>query len=280
MSSGKEPRVWLITGASRGLGLSITQAALAHGDAVIATARKAKSVTDRLGEQAGLLAVDLDVTNEHQIAIAIETAVARFGRVDVLVNNAGYGLVGAIEEAGPEEIRRIYDTNVFGLLNVTRAVLPHLRRQRSGHVINISSAGGYQSFPGYGIYCSTKFAVEGISEALHGELASLGVRVTVVEPGYFRTDFLEDSSIVESPKVIDDYDSTAGESRRSAKLYNHLQPGDPAKLAQAMLRLVATENPPLRLQMGTDALAVVEAKNAFVQQELTAWRELSAYTNF
>lgn len=280
MSTLNNNRVWLITGASRGLGLSITEAALAHGDGVIATARNAKSITKRLGEKAGLLALDLDVTDERQISFAIETAIATFGRIDVLVNNAGYGMSGAIEEASPEEIRHIYDTNVFGVLNVTRAVLPHMRKQRSGHVISISSAGGYRSFPGHGIYCSTKFAVEGISEALYGELAPLGIRVTVVEPGFFRTDFLEDTSVVESHKVIEDYDSTSGEARRSVNLYNRQQAGDPAKLAQAMLTLVAVENPPQRLQMGTDALAMVEAKNAVVQQEMTAWRELSASTNF
>ena len=273
-------RVWLITGASRGLGLSIAKAALDAGDAVVATARKAQSVMDALGKRANLLALDLDVTNERQIAVSVAAAMERFGRIDVLVNNAGYGIVGAVEEASPEEVRRIYDTNVFGLLSVTRAVLPHMRKQRSGFIINMGSESGYQSRPGYGIYTSTKFALEGISEALHAELAPLAVHVTVVEPGYFRTEFLNESSLVESSSRIADYSGTAGESRNRARAYRGRQAGDPEKLAQAMLILVASENPPLRLQMGKDAVAAIESKNAFVARELAAWREISTSTDF
>ena len=273
-------RVWLVTGASRGLGACITRAALAHGDAVVATARNLAALTLTFEANDALLPLALDVTDEAQAAHVVETALACFGRIDVLVNNAGYGLVGAIEEATAEEVRRQYATNVFGLLNVTRAVLPGMRRQRSGHVINISSLGGFQSFPGYGLYCSTKFAVEGITEALYGELAPLGIHATAVEPGYFRTDFLDAASLVMSPRVIDDYAQTAGQSREASRQINHQQPGDPEKLAQALIRLVQSPQPPLRLPLGTDTLAALEAKLAFVQQETAAWRTLSASTDF
>lgn len=273
-------RVWLVTGASRGIGAKIVTAALANGDAVVATARNAQTVVERFGEQPGLLAVQLDVTNEAQAADVARAAIECFGRIDVLINNAGFGLLGAVEEATDEEIRRLYETNVFGLLNVTRGVLPFMRKARSGHVINISSVGGFQSAPGYGVYCSTKFAVEGLSEALHGELAPLGIKVTVVEPGYFRTDFLDSNSLVESPASIEDYAATSGEVRKLAKVYNQQQPGDPDKLAVAMIKLVEAEQAPLRLALGTDTLRVTEAKLAHVQQEMTAWRELSASTDF
>jgi NAD(P)-dependent dehydrogenase (short-subunit alcohol dehydrogenase family) len=273
-------RVWMITGASRGIGAEITAAALAQGDAVVATARKSSAVTNALGSQPGLLAVDLDVTSESAAQQAVKLAVEHFGRIDVLVNNAGYGLAGAVEETSAEEVRSIFDTNVMGLLNVTRAVLPQMRSQRSGRVINMSSLGGYRVGAGFGVYGSTKFAVEGLSEALHAELAPLGIHVTVVEPGYFRTDFLDSSSAVEAKNVIADYAETAGKVRTSASALNHRQPGDPKRLAQALLTLVSAGNPPLRLQLGTDALRRVREKHAFVEQELETWEALSRSTDF
>lgn len=273
-------RVWLVTGASRGIGAKIVAAALANGDAVVATARDASTIVQRFGDQPGLLAATLDVTNEAQGAAVAKAAIEHFGRIDVLINNAGFGLLGAVEEASSDEIKRLYETNVFGLLNVTRGVLPYMRAARSGHVINISSVGGYQSAPGYGVYCSTKFAVEALSEALYGELAPLGVNVTVVEPGYFRTDFLDTNSLVESPETIADYAPTAGEVRKLAKAVNQQQPGDPEKLALAMITLVEAKNPPLRLPLGTDSVRYIEAKNAFVSDELNTWRALSQSTDF
>lgn len=273
-------RVWLITGASRGIGAKIAAAALANGDAVVATARDASSVTQRFGTQPALLAVSLDVTNEAQGIAVAKAAVEHFGRIDVLVNNAGFGLLGAVEEASADEVRRVYETNVFGLLNITRAVLPYMRAARSGHVINLSSVGGYASGPGFGVYCSTKFAVEGLSEALHAELAPVGVKVTVVEPGYFRTEFLEGNSLVESPSTIADYDSTAGEVRKIAKAVTLNQPGDPDKLAQTMIILVEAKKAPLRLPLGSDCVAAIEAKNAFVADELQTWREVSVSTDY
>jgi NAD(P)-dependent dehydrogenase (short-subunit alcohol dehydrogenase family) len=273
-------RVWLITGASRGIGAKIAAAALANGDAVVATARDASSVTQRFGTQPALLAVSLDVTHEAQGVAVAKAAADHFGRIDVLVNNAGFGLLGAVEEASADEVRRVYETNVFGLLNITRAVLPYMRAARSGHVINLSSVGGYKSGPGFGVYCSTKFAVEGLSEALHAELEPVGVKVTVVEPGYFRTEFLEGNSLVESPSTIADYDSTAGEVRKIAKAVTLNQPGDPDKLAQTMITLVEAQKAPLRLPLGSDCVAAIEAKNAFVAEELQTWREVSVSTDY
>lgn len=275
MSSKK---VWLITGASRGFGEKIAAAALARGDSVIATARDPKSL--KLGNSPFLLGVKMDVTDEAQINAAVKAGVEKFGRIDVLVNNAGYGLCGAVEESSAEEVKRLYETNVFGLLNVTRSVLPQMRKQRSGHILNLSSVGGYRSGTGFGIYCSTKFAIEGLSEALYEELAPLNINVTIVEPGYFRTDFLESSSLVTAKQRFADYDETAGKVRTRAKEVSLKQPGDPEKLAQALLKIVDSKHPPLRLAMGTDTLQAIAEKNAFVEQELEEWRELSASTNY
>lgn len=273
-------RIWLVTGASRGIGARITEAALAQGDAVVATARDAAALQQRFGHNAALLALPLDVTDEAQAARAVAAALDRFGRIDALVNNAGYGLLGAVEEASADEVRRLYETNVFGLLNVTRAVLPAMRARRQGHVINISSLGGYQSAAGFGLYCSTKFAVEGLTEALHAELAPLGIHVTAVQPGYFRTDFLDAASLAVSPRILDDYAASAGQVRVAATQINHQQPGDPLRLAQALLALVASPTPPLRLPLGTDTLQTIADKHAFVERETAQWQALAASTDF
>ncbi|MYN02463.1 SDR family NAD(P)-dependent oxidoreductase [Pseudoduganella sp. DS3] len=273
-------KVWFITGASRGFGLLIARDALARGDAVVAAARNPQAIVDALGVHPKLLALQLDVTKEAAAVVAAHAAIERFGRIDVLVNNAGYGILGAVEETSADEVRRNYDTNVFGLLNVSRAVLPHMRRQRSGHVINISSLGGYQAYHGWGVYGSTKFAVEGLSEAMAQELAPLGVHVTVVEPGFFRTDFLDAASLVETQARIEDYQDTVGAMREFAAGANHAQPGDPAKLARAMLKLADAAQPPLRLQLGSDAVARAYAKHQQVERELAQWKELALSTDF
>ncbi|MFM0012589.1 oxidoreductase [Paraburkholderia sediminicola] len=273
-------RVWFITGATRGLGALIAQAALADGNAVVATGRNVAAITERFGHSPALLPVALDVTDEAQANAAVQAAVERFGRIDVLVNNAGFGLLGAIEESSDADVRRMYDTNVFGLLNITRAVLPVMRAQRAGHVINMSSIGGYRSVAGFGAYCSTKFAVEGLTEALRAELKPLGIHATVVEPGYFRTDFLDASSLAVAGNVIADYDETSGEVRRRATRMNHNQPGNPEKLAAAMVELVDAQTPPLRLPLGTDTLKAIAEKNAYVTQETETWQALSASTDF
>ncbi len=271
-------RTWFITGASRGFGALITAEALAVGDAVVATARDPRGLAEKFAGNPRLLALRLDVTREEEARAAAEAAVQRFGRIDVLVNNAGYGLLGAVEEARGEEVERVFGTNVFGLLTVTRAVLPHLRRQRSGRVINFSSLGGYSSYPGWGVYCATKFAVEGLSEAMAAELAPLGIHVTVVEPGFFRTDFLDGQSLAVATPIAD-YAETSGVTRANAERLNHAQPGNPAKLVRAILTLADAPQPPVRLPLGSDAIARIESKHQRVTAELAAWRELSVSTD-
>jgi NAD(P)-dependent dehydrogenase (short-subunit alcohol dehydrogenase family) len=227
-----------------------------------------------------LLKLPLDVTNEGQAHDAAARVIEKFGRIDVLVNNAGYGLLGAVEEASAIEVERVFATNVFGVLNVTRAVLPYMRGQRSGHIINMSSIGGYASSPGWGVYCATKFAVEGVSEALSIELAPLGIHATVVEPGYFRTEFLSAQSLSSTAVRIDDYADTVGEMRTFAAAVNHQQPGDPQRLAQAIVQLAAARKPPTRLALGSDTVARIEEKHRDVERELDLWRAASLSTDF
>jgi NAD(P)-dependent dehydrogenase (short-subunit alcohol dehydrogenase family) len=219
------------------------------------------------------------VTDAAQAIEVAETAVARFGGIDVLVNNAGRGLLGAVEEATDGEARAVYDTNVFGVLNVLRAVLPGMRARRSGRIINISSVGGFTAGAGWGVYSSTKFALEGISEALAHELAPLGINVTIVEPGYFRTDFLDSSSLHRVTGTLNDYATSAGAMRDAATNRNHSQPGDPVKAAQAIVKIAGHAEPPLRLQLGPDCVARVEAKLRTVQAELDQWRTVAMSTD-
>lgn len=273
-------RTWFITGASRGFGALIAEKALAKGDNVVATARNPQTVTDRLGNHPNLLPVALDVNDEAQAHEAARAAVTLFGRIDVLVNNAGFGLLGAVEEASGQEVEAIFRTNVFGLLSVTRAVLPHMRRQRAGHILNFSSVGGYRGAAGFGVYSSTKFAVEGLTEALADELAPLGIHATAVEPGYFRTDFLEGNSLTTSPVVIADYAATAGVVREKAKVISRNQPGNPDMLATVLIDFVDMENPPVRLPLGSDAVAAIEAKIASDTAILERFRSISASTDF
>jgi NAD(P)-dependent dehydrogenase (short-subunit alcohol dehydrogenase family) len=273
-------KIWFITGASRGFGALITERLLAKGDAVVATARNPQAIADRFGSHPNLLAVALDVTNEVQAKAAAQAAVDRFGRIDVLLNNAGFGLMGAVEEASAAEVAAVYGTNVFGLLTVIRSVLPQMRTQGSGRILNISSIGGYRGAAGFGVYSSTKFAVEGLSEALHDELAPLGIHVTVVEPGYFRTDFLDGSSLMVSPVEIADYAATAGKVRQIAAGLSHNQPGDPAKLASVLVSFADAPNPPVRLPLGSDTVAAIERKLASDAAIIAEWRHISASTDF
>ncbi len=271
--------VWFVTGASRGLGAEITREALDRGHSVIATARDVSAVLDAYPEKPdGLLAVDADVTRPEQLALAVEAGLAAFGRIDVVVNNAGYGLVGAIEEISDGAARELFDVNVFGVLNTLRATLPTLRSQRSGHVLNIGSVGGFATAPAVGLYGASKFALEGISEALHGELAPLGIRVTIIEPGGFRTDFLNSSSIRVEPAAIADYAAGAGPVREALAANDGLQPGDPAKAARAVVDITEADEPPLRLQLGADAVERVEGKLALVRRELDQWRHTALST--
>ncbi|MFF2014583.1 oxidoreductase [Paenibacillus sp. NPDC058177] len=273
--------VWFITGASRGLGAEILREAIDHGHQVVAAVRNPDAIAALYADAGNrLLAVQVDVTNEEQIQAAVETTVERFGRIDVLVNNAGRGLLSAVEEASDAAARLVFDTNVFGVLNVNRAVLPVMRAQRSGHVFNISSVGGFAQGAGWGIYGATKFALEGFSEAMHAELAPVGIKVTIVEPGYFRTDFLDSSSLHTESNIIEDYSETSGKMRSYAGKMNHNQPGDPVKAAQAILKVAGEQEPPLRLQLGSDCISRVEAKLHYVQNELNQWRELALSTDY
>lgn len=274
-------RTWFITGASRGFGLEIARKALAEGDAVIATARDAQQIKAELPDAGDrLLPVNLDVTDEAAAELAVAAGVEAFGRIDVLVNNAGRGLLGAVEEASDAEVRAVYDVNVFGLLAVTRAVLPVMRRQGSGRVLNITSVGGFTSGQGWGIYGSTKFAVEGMSEAMRVELAPLGIDVIIIEPGVFRTDFLDDSSLHTAEQVIEDYAQTAGQTRVWRTENNHAQAGDPVKAAAAIVAIAGAGDPPVRLQLGADCVARVEAKLEQVKTELDQWREVAVATAY
>ena len=273
-------KTWFITGASRGFGALFVREALDRGDNVVAAARNPEVMAEKLGVRPNLLVVKLDVTNEEQAVEAVRQAVERFGRIDVLINNAGFGVLGAVEEISGAQVEAIYRTNVFGLLSVTRAALPQLRLQRSGHIINISAIAGYQSFAGWAIYASTKFAVEGISEGLAAELKPFGIKVTIVEPGFFRTDFLDGRSLTISPTIIEDYNETTGAMRHAAVSLNHKQPGDPRRMAKALLKVVDDPNPPLRMPFGSDTVATIETKNAFVAKELDNWRTLAISTDF
>ncbi len=276
-----ESKVWMITGASRGIGAEIARAALAAGHQVVATSRNKESVEKALGgSHERLLAVSLDVTNPEQANIAVEAAKARFGRIDVLVNNAGYALAGAVEEITLDEFQKQYDTNVFGLWNVTKAALPTLRAQRSGHILNLSSIGGWVGMAGAGAYCSSKFAIEGLSEALQAELKPLGIHVTIVEPGAFRTDFLESNSMSLSQSTIEDYAETAGVVRNALSNSSGLQEGDPKKLSQALLDIVASDEPPLRLLLGSDAAQLMEAKLESTRKEFEKWKPVSVSMAF
>lgn len=268
-------KVWFITGASRGLGAAFAKAALESGDSVVATSRNAQSVASALGVSNRLLPLTLDVTDPSKAEKAVAAAVKHFGRIDVLVNNAGYGLCGALEECSPEETLAQYQTNVFGLIHVTRAVLPVLRSQRAGHIVNISSAGGFHADAGVSAYCGTKFAVEGLSEALAKEVAPLGIRVTIVEPGYFRTEILSPEALKYAATEIDDYAETAGMVRKSVPMMHGKQAGDPRKLALALIRIVNSSDPPLRFLAGSDSVAVFEQKLEEAKTDLNRWRDLS-----
>ncbi|GGM87862.1 short-chain dehydrogenase/reductase [Dyadobacter beijingensis] len=274
------PKTWFITGASRGFGLEITKAVLAAGDQVVATVRsKAGELAAQFDHNPGLFVVTLDVTNEAQAKEAAEQAIQHFGKIDILLNNAGYGLLSAVEEATAQEVRNNYEANVFGTLNVTRAVLPYMRVRRAGHVINISSVGGLSAYFGWGVYGSTKFAIEGITEALALELAPLGIHATVVAPGFFRTDFLDHSSLTRTSNEIADYADTVGAMRAFATEVNKKQPGDPKKLAQALIKLGNAENPPVHLPLGKDTLERFRAKTAAFEQEIGEWYDVITGTD-
>jgi NAD(P)-dependent dehydrogenase (short-subunit alcohol dehydrogenase family) len=273
--------VWFITGASRGFGLEITREALSRGDSVIATARNPQAVHDALPDGGDrLLAIGLDVSSPEQVSAAVDAAIERFGRIDVLVNNAGRGLVGAVEETSDAEARAIFDVNVFGLLAVTRAVLPHMRAARSGLVVNLSSVGGFVAWPGWGVYAATKFAVEALSEAMTHELAPLGIKSVAIEPGPFRTNFLDGSSLSVVQSHLDDYSATAGAARSWATDTNYDQEGDPVKAAKIIVDLASYDELPERIQLGANAVDDVAAKLARTADDQEQWRSISLSADY
>lgn len=279
-NNNTQTKVWLITGSSSGFGRALAEAVLRHGDYLVATARKPEQLNDLVEQYPDTTqAVRLDVTEPESIDEAIATAKDAFGRIDVVVNNAGYGLLGGIEEVSDTEVRHQFETNLFGALNVIRAVLPQLRQQQSGHILNVSSVGGFCGFAGFGIYNGTKFALEGISEALALEVAPFNVNVTIVEPGSFRTDWAG-RSLNRAENIIDDYAETSGETRSWMNEENGTQQGDPAKAAEAMIEVVYSENPPQRLVLGADALEIICKKLDNVTQELDKWEQTTVDTAF
>ncbi|MGE8343381.1 Diacetyl reductase [Flavobacterium sp. ACN2] len=275
-------KVWFITGASKGLGLELAKKLLAEGFKVAATSRNEASLSAALGKASeNFLPLEMDLVDEKSVKKAIDKAVNHFKTIDVLVNNAGYGLLGALEELTDAEARKNYEVNVFGLLNVIRNAMPILRANQSGHIFNISSVGGYYGeFPGWGIYCSTKFAVAGLTESLAAEIKPFGVHATIVYPGYFRTDFLKDSSLLVPENPIAEYKEVRQSESAHKDDINENQPGDPVKLAEALIKVSQDQNPPLHLFLGEDAFNMANQKIASVQKELEGWKSVSVSTGF
>ncbi|PZF32082.1 MULTISPECIES: SDR family oxidoreductase [unclassified Curtobacterium] len=269
--------VWFITGAARGMGIDLTRAALAAGHRVVATARDAAKVTEVFGEREDLLAVSLDITDEDAARAAADVAVSRFGRIDVLVNNAGLFYAGFFEEISPEQMRQQMETNFFGPLNVTRAVLPVMRRQRSGQIVTISSTAGLVGQEFVAAYCASKFALEGWMESIRYDLAPYGVSTMIVEPGFFRTELLVEGASTIWPELsIDDYAERTATTIEAWKSMNGKQGGDPTKLAAGLVSLIDSDEPPLRWVAGADAVQTGVDKANLLLQQVAAHEELSS----
>lgn len=268
--------VWFITGAGRGMGIDLAKAALDAGHQVVGTARDAAKVTEALGEQENLLAVSLDVTRPDTIQAAVDAAVERFGRIDVLVNNAGNFYAGYFEEISDAQMRQQMETNFFGPLNVTRAILPVMRQQRSGKVVSFSSAAGIIGQEFCAAYAASKFAIEGWMESLRFDVASYGITTTIVEPGFFRTELLTEGSSLWPELSIPDYAERTEQTIAAWKSMNGQQGGDPAKLGRALVEIVALDEPPLRWMAGADAVAGVEQKARDLLAQADAHRDLSS----
>jgi NAD(P)-dependent dehydrogenase (short-subunit alcohol dehydrogenase family) len=269
-------KVWFITGAGRGMGVDIAKAALAAGYKVVATGRNTDKVAQAVGESPDLLAVKLDITNPADAESAVKAAIDRFGRIDVLVNNAGNFYAGFFEEISPDDFRAQVETNLFCPVNVTRAVLPVMRAQRSGLVITISSLAGIVGQEFVSAYCASKFGVEGWMESLTPEVAPFGIRTMLVEPGFFRTELLTEESTKYPKPSIDDYAEKTKQTVTAWKGMNGLQGGDPAKLAKALIQLASQDEPPLRWAAGADAIQTVEQKAKDLLAQADAYRELSS----
>ena len=276
----KVPKIWLITGCSTGFGRALAEAVLEQGDHLIATARQPSQLEDLVAQYPKVArAIALDVTDANAIKTAIKAAQSAFGRIDVLVNNAGYGLIGALEEVSDEQIRQNFETNLFGAIALIRAVLPLMRSQKSGHIMNMSAIAGFANEVGFSIYGGAKFALEGVSEALYEEVKPLGIKVTIVEPGPFRTDFIG-RSLHQAPTQIPAYAGTVGKFRQFLDKIEGSQPGDPVKAAHAMIQVANSSQPPLRLVLGQYAYTKFRHKIASLTQELDTWEAIAANTDF
>ncbi|WP_210516133.1 SDR family NAD(P)-dependent oxidoreductase [Hymenobacter terricola] len=276
-------KTWFVTGASKGLGLLLVQQLLEQGYAVAATSRNADDLRRAVGTGTPetFLPLQVDLANEASVGRAIQATVAAFGRIDVVVNNAGYGLIGSLEELTDDETRQNFDINVFGLLNVLRQATPQLRAQQAGRVFNISSIGGFSgNFSGFGVYCATKFAVAGLTESYAAEVARFGIRATVVYPGYFRTEFLSAGSVSTPQQPIDAYQEVRDTQAAHEQEINGQQPGDPAKAVALLIEISAVEQPPLSLFLGPDAYQVAGQKIAAVQQDMEQWKVQATATDF
>ncbi|RUT68436.1 SDR family NAD(P)-dependent oxidoreductase [Flavobacterium cupreum] len=275
-------KVWFVTGASKGLGLILVQKLLAQGYHVAATSRDVNSLIKEVSAASDqFLPLEMDLVTESSVQDAVAKTVSHFKTIDVVVNNAGYGQIGTLEELSDEESRRNFDVNVFGLLNVIRNTMPHFRANRSGHFFNISSIGGYHGgFPGWGIYCSTKFAVSGLTEGLRAEAKAFGVKVTLVYPGYFRTSFLSADSMGLPKNPIADYEEARQSVLAHQNEINGNQPGDPEKAVEALIQISKEQNAPLHLFLGEDAYNMANAKIEEVEADLEAWKAMTIATNF
>ena len=274
-------KVWFVTGASKGLGLSLVNELLAQDYHVVATSRNQHALAEAIGSHDNFLPLEMDITDDSDVAKAVQTALDTFGKIDVVVNNAGYSQIGTLEELTDEEARRNYDVNVFGSLNVIRHTAPHLRQQQSGHIFNIASIGGLVgSFPAFGIYCSTKFAVAGFTEALAVEMEPFGVHTTLVYPGYFRTDFLSKGSVQTPANPIDAYTSARASEAAHLNQINGNQPNDPQKAVELFIQLSKLDHPPVHFVMGEDAYGMLQEKIQLLSQESEKWKAYSLSTGY
>jgi NAD(P)-dependent dehydrogenase (short-subunit alcohol dehydrogenase family) len=275
-------KVWFVTGASKGLGLSLVQQLLSKGYCVAATSRNKAELIEAVGNtDHHFLPLAVDINSEVSVQKAIDETVNLFGQIDVVVNNAGYGLAGSLEELTDAEARKNFDVNVFGTLNVIRKVMPYLRAQQSGHIINVSSIAGFiGTFPGFGIYCATKFAVDGLTEALSTEIKSFGIHATIVAPGYFRTQFLSAGSLNVPENPIEAYKEVRESQAFHQNIMDGNQLGDPEKAALAMIQVAESKNPPLHLFLGSDAFDLAQTKINSIRQELEDWKLLTTSTAY
>lgn len=274
-------KVWLVTGASKGLGLALVKQLITEGYQVAGTSRSLKSLEKAFPKSELFLPLEMDILDEENVRKGVEAIVSKFGKIDVVVNNAGYGQLGTLEELSDKEARENFDANVFGSLNVIRQVMPLMRTQKSGHILNVASIGGLLgAFPGWGVYCATKFAVAGFTEALASEASEFGVSATVVYPGYFRTNFLDSGSLTTPENPIAEYTTARALEVKHHEEIAGNQPGNPELAAKAFIALGNMENPPIHFVMGSDAFAMAEAKINMLQADMTAHEALSKSTDY